>query len=104
MKTITGQAIPPVIVGLPAQNAPSNQDRFTNCQMDNPSRSRFNGVKANWTDNNTGQEATIEVGEAPYKKLRQTYQTPTDAIAASQSELTKLKRQGASVTLDTLIY
>jgi len=100
IKTITGQAIPPVVIGLPAQNAPSNQNRFTNCQMDNPSRSRFNGVKANWTDNNTGQEATIEVGEAPFKKLRQTYQTPTDAIAASQSELTKLKRQGASVTLD----
>ncbi|MGO3345767.1 MAG: phage late control D family protein [Marinomonas sp.] len=77
VNTITGQAIPPVVVGLPAQNAPSNQNRFINCQMDNPSRSRFNGVKANWTDNNTGQEATIEVGEAPYKKLRQIYQPPT---------------------------
>ncbi|WP_239495503.1 contractile injection system protein, VgrG/Pvc8 family [Marinomonas primoryensis] len=104
VNTITGQAIPPVVVGLPAQNAPSNQNRFTNCQMDNPSRSRFNGVKANWTNNNTGEEHTVQVGTAPYKKLRQSYDNPTTAQQACQDDLIKSKRQGTSVTLDALIY
>ena len=105
VKTITGQAIPPVVVGVPSQNTPSafnkfNSGQFINCQLDRPSRSAITGVKANWTNNNTGEEHTVHVGTAPYKKLRQSYDNPTTAQQACQDDLIKSQRQGTSVTLD----
>ncbi|WP_394179590.1 contractile injection system protein, VgrG/Pvc8 family [Marinomonas posidonica] len=100
VKTITGQAIPPVVVTLPSNNAPSELARFINAQLDRPSRQRIKGVKANWTNNNTGEEHTVQVGTAPYKKLRQSYDNPTTAQQACQDELIKTQRQGTSVTLD----
>jgi phage protein D len=53
VNTITGQAIPPVVVGVPSQNTPSELGQFINCQLDRPSRSAITGVKANWINNNT---------------------------------------------------
>jgi phage protein D len=43
------------------------------------------------------------VGTAPYKKLRQSYDTPTTAQQAYQDDLIKSQRQGTSVTLDALV-
>jgi phage protein D len=100
VNTITGQAIPPVVVGVPSQNTPSELGQFINCQLDRPSRSAITGVKANWTNNNTGEEHTVQVGTAPYKKLRQSYDNPTTAQQACQDDLIKSQRQGTSVTLD----
>jgi phage protein D len=100
VNTITGQAIPPVVVGVPNQNTPSELGQFINCQLDRPSRSAITGVKANWTNHNTGEERTVQVGTAPYKKLRQSYDNPTTAQQACQDDLIKSQRQGTSVTLD----
>jgi uncharacterized protein len=60
-----------------SQNSPSQLGQLINCQLDRPSRSAITGVKANWTNNNTGEEHTVHVGTAPYKKLRQSYDNPT---------------------------
>ncbi|WP_233407795.1 contractile injection system protein, VgrG/Pvc8 family [Marinomonas spartinae] len=76
VKTITGQTMPPVVVSLPSQNTPS-EGQFINCQLDRPSRSAITGVKANWTNHNTGEEHTVQVGTAPFKKLRQPNHRPT---------------------------
>ncbi|WP_245931917.1 contractile injection system protein, VgrG/Pvc8 family [Marinomonas aquiplantarum] len=100
VKTITGQAIPPVVVTLPSNNAPSEQARFINAQLDRPSRQRIKGVKANWTNSNTGEEHTVAVGTAPFKKLRQTYDNQANATQACQEELIKNQRQGTSVHLE----
>jgi hypothetical protein len=86
-----------------SQNSPSQLGQFINCQLDRPSRSAITGVKANWTNNNTGEEHTVHVGTAPYKKLRQSYDNPTTAQQACQDDLIKSQRQGTSVTLDALI-
>ncbi|WP_063333962.1 hypothetical protein [Marinomonas sp. TW1] len=88
---------------MPSNNAPSEQARFINAQLDRPSRSAITGVKANWTNNNTGEEHTVAVGTEPYKKLRQTYDSQANAQQACQDELIKSQRQGSSVTLDALI-
>jgi phage protein D len=89
VNTITGQAIPPVVVGVPSQNTPSELGQFINCQLDRPSRSAITCVKANWTNNNTGEEHTVQVGTAPYKKLRPSYDNPTTAQQACQDDLIK---------------
>ncbi|WP_421853120.1 hypothetical protein [Marinomonas sp.] len=76
---------------------------FTTVKPTNPHLPIFQ-PKANWTNNNTGEEHTVQVGTAPYKKLRQSYDNPTTAQQACQDDLIKSQRQGSSVTLDALIY
>ncbi|MBJ7540035.1 phage late control D family protein [Marinomonas transparens] len=100
IKTITGKNIPPVTLGVPSQNSPSELGQFINCQLDKPSRSALMGVRANWTDNNKGEENTVEVGTKPFKKLRQSYDSADIAAQACKDELTKIQRQGSSVALD----
>ncbi|WCN13181.1 phage late control D family protein [Marinomonas mediterranea] len=100
VKTVTGKAIPPVVVGVSSQNDPSKTNQFINCQLDQPSRGKLSGVKANWTNNNTGEEHPVSVGTKPFKKLRQAYESEQAALTACKDELTKIQRQGTSVTLD----
>ena len=100
VKTITGQTIPPVVVGVPGNNDPTDTGRFINCQVDKPSRTNVSGVKAKWTDSGTGQEHEVLDGEEPFKKLRQAYESADTAQQACRAELTKVSRQGVSVRLD----
>ncbi|MCF2827057.1 MULTISPECIES: contractile injection system protein, VgrG/Pvc8 family [unclassified Pseudoalteromonas] len=100
VKTITGQDIPPVSVALPSNNDPTDQGQFINCQLERPSRTVVSGVKANWTDVATGQEHEVSDGQAPFKKLRQSYEEAAVALKACRDELTRVKRQGSCVRMD----
>ena len=100
VKTITGQTIPPVSVGVPGKNDPSDLGQFINCQLDKPSRTNVSGVKAKWTDNTNGQEHEVQDGQAPFKKIRQPYESEAVALQACRDELRKVSRQGSSVRLD----
>jgi phage protein D len=100
VKAITGQDIPPVIIGLPDKNDPKDLSRFTNCKLDESSRTTFKGVKAKWTNSNTGQEHDVSVGTKPYKKLRQVYESQERALQACNDELTRTVRNGITIHLD----
>ncbi len=100
IKTITGRDIPPVALALPGNNDPTDLGRFINCQLDRPSRTNVAGVKAKWTDTATGDEHEVTDGQAPFKKLRQPYESETAAQHACRDELTRVKRKGASVRMD----
>jgi len=100
VKTITGQAIEPVTVGVPAQNSPTDQSQFINCQLDKPSRASVTGVKAKWTDNTNGKEHEVYDGQKPFKKLRQPYESEAVAQQACRDELKKVQRQGCGVRMD----
>ncbi|MCG7551584.1 contractile injection system protein, VgrG/Pvc8 family [Pseudoalteromonas sp. Of7M-16] len=100
VKTITGKDIPPVSVAFPGKNDPADHERFINCQLERPSRTRVSGVKAKWTDVATGKEHEVSDGQAPFKKLRQSYEEEAVALQACRDELTRVKRQGSSVRMD----
>ncbi|HAV1337876.1 phage late control D family protein [Vibrio parahaemolyticus] len=100
VKTITGQQIPPVTVAVPGKNDPSDLGQFINCQLEKPSRTNVSGVKAKWIDNSNGQEHEVQSGQAPFKKLRQAYESESTAKQSCDDELKKVQRQGASVRLD----
>lgn len=99
-KTVTGKTIPPVNIGVPGHNDPTDLGKFINCELDRPSRSKVTGVKAKWTDNTNGKEHEVEDGQSPFKKLRQPYESESVAQQACRDELTKVKREGSSVRLD----
>lgn len=99
-KTLSGQRLPTVTLSMPSKNTPSDSG-FINCQLEQSSRSSVNGIKANWTDSETGEEHTISTGSAPFKKLRQAYSSQGTATKAVQDELLKTQRkQGAKLTLE----
>ncbi|NRD72706.1 phage late control D family protein [Shewanella sp. VB17] len=100
VNTITGQPIPVVTVGVPSKNEPADLSQFINCQLDKPSRTNVSGVKAKWTDNSNGQEHEVQDGQAPFKKIRQPYESKRVALQACRDELNKVSRQGASVRVD----
>lgn len=100
IKTMTGQDIPPVSIGVDNNNDPSDLGQFINCQLDKPSRANVNGVKAKWTDNSSGEEHWVQDGQAPFKKLRQPYESESVAKQACRDELTKVQRQGSNIRLD----
>jgi hypothetical protein len=99
VKTMTGKVIPPVSISLPTQNSP-NSANFVNCQLDKPSKQNVSGVKAKWSNNATGAEHEVTCGVAPFKKLRQPYESAEAANQAVRDELIKVKRKGSSVKMD----
>lgn len=100
VKTITGQDLDPVTLGLPSNNDPSDLARFINCKLDRPSRVRISGVRAKWTDSATGDEHEVSEGIKPFKKLRQPYESEAAAKQACKDELIRVRREGSSVRMD----
>jgi len=85
---------------MPSKNTPSDSG-FINCQLEQSSRTTVSGIKANWTDSETGEEHTISTGSAPFKKLRQAHLNQGTAMKAAQDELLKTQRkQGYKLTLE----
>ncbi len=99
LKSITGQSLQPVTFSLPENNQPTSSS-FINASVDFPSRRRFSGVWGFWLDQNTGEEKKVSVGEFPFKRLTQRFESEAIAKQQCESELRKLSRTGSSVRLD----
>lgn len=64
-------------------------------------RDAYTGVVAQWHDDGAAEPREVIAGIADEpKRLRPTYATQDDAIAAAQSEWQRLQRGGAAFTLD----
>ncbi len=99
VKTITGQDLPEVVIYQPHNNAPTNPG-FSNAMVDKPSKQRFNGVRAKWLDQSTGEEIEVKTGSLPFKRLSSTYSSQTEAQADIEAELRKLDRTGRKLRMD----
>lgn len=99
LKTVSGKDIPKVVLSVPAKNEAGKTD-FINCQLDRASRSKVKGVKAVWLNVESGEEVFVEVGEAPFKKLRQSYESSASAKQACGDELLQVTRKGSSLRIE----
>ncbi|WP_125782816.1 contractile injection system protein, VgrG/Pvc8 family [Pseudoalteromonas rubra] len=99
VRTLTGREIPPVRVSLPYNNSP-DAHHFINCQLEEPGRTSVEGIKAAYTDVQSGQEVMVAVGNAPFKKLRQTFDSQSSAQQACTAELVRVRRQGATLRME----
>ncbi|MCK2185701.1 contractile injection system protein, VgrG/Pvc8 family [Halomonas getboli] len=98
-KAISGQSIPIVTLSVPPNNEPGQQ-AFVNASVDRNSRLRFKGVQAAWFDGEEGVEVEVDLGEEPFKRLRQSYQSPGEAQAAGEGELRRLRREAAKLRVE----
>ncbi|MBY5969904.1 phage late control D family protein [Halomonas denitrificans] len=64
-------------------------------------RDAFTGVQAYWNDTAHAERKEVIAGDTDnLKRLRPTYASEDDALAAAQSEMQRLERGGAEFTLD----
>lgn len=92
VKSISGQDLPKVTLSVPPNNSPSEMG-FTNATLERHARIKFGGVRAAWFDGEEGIEIVVESGGAPFKRLRQTYETKGEAELAAAGERRKIKRE-----------
>lgn len=98
-KSISGKILPDITISITTNNRPGNAS-FTAASIDTASRVRFKGCRTTWWDGGSGKECIVEVGEGPFKKLRQRYQGETEAKAAAEGELRKVKREASKLRID----
>ncbi|HBC3457079.1 TPA: phage late control D family protein [Vibrio parahaemolyticus] len=99
VKTITGQDLPEVTVYRPYNNEPTNPG-FSNALVDKPSKHRFNGVRAKWLNQDTGEEQEVKLGDSPFKRLSSTYSSEADAQLDVEAEMRKINRTGRVLRMD----
>ena len=99
VKTLSGQDLPPVRLTVPT-NQNQRSGAFLNAEADFPSKVRFKGVVANYWNADTGEETEVRLGEAPFKKLSQQFESESQAQEQAEAELQKLSRIGMKIRLD----
>ncbi|OEC32892.1 hypothetical protein SAMN05216600_12843 [Pseudomonas cuatrocienegasensis] len=99
VKSLSGQPLPPVTISVTTDNRPGERS-FIAASIDNDSRVRFKGARTVWWDGSAGTEVQVEVGAAPFKKVRQRYQNEDEARAVAKGEHTKTQREAAKLRID----
>lgn len=99
IKSISGQNLPELSFSIPFNNTPTSQS-FIDAEVDMPSRSNFNGVKAKWWSDGGAKETPVQVGQTPFKRLRGQYTSEQEALNACNAELRKLSRSGMALRMN----
>lgn len=99
VKSLSGQPLPPVTLSVTQDNRPGERS-FITASVDQDSRVRFKGCKTTWWDGSAGKECVVEVGEGPFKTVRQRYQNEAEAKAAADGEHRKTQREAATLRID----
>ncbi|MCH9691012.1 MAG: phage late control D family protein [Gammaproteobacteria bacterium] len=99
VKSLSGQNLPSVRYSLPTNNVPSRSN-FIGAEADFASRPGLQGVVVVYWDADAGKEVELRVGESPFKKLRNQYESELQAAEAANGELRKLMRTGVTIRMD----
>ena len=99
-KSITGKTLPVVKLTCPPDNVPGNQF-FIQCSVDTPGKKSVKGVKAQYTDEATGNTLTLTKGDPPYRNMPHVYHSKEHAEAAMTGGHRKAKRDSSKIRLNT---
>lgn len=98
-KTLSGKTLPEMVLSVPADNRPGERS-FMEASVERNARVKFRGAKAKWWDGELGKEVIVETGSEPYKTMRQRHQSESEARAAGEGEVRRLKRQSARLRIE----
>ncbi|WP_448652714.1 phage late control D family protein [Pseudomonas fluorescens] len=97
--SLSGQLLPEVKLSVTADNRPGEQ-AFIAARLDEKSRAKYEGCRVTWWDTAGGKQRVVQVGNAPFKTLRQRHQNEAEARAVAEGELRRVGRENLKLLID----
>lgn len=97
--SLSGQLLPEVKLSVTADNRPGEQ-AFITARLDEKSRAKYEGCRVTWWDTAGGKQRVVQVGNAPFKTLRQRHQNEAEARAVAEGELRRVGRENLKLLID----
>ncbi|MBC3373883.1 phage late control D family protein [Pseudomonas sp. SWRI92] len=98
-KSLSGKILPDTKLSVTTNNRPGDQ-AFISAVLDEAARAKYQGCKTTWWDAVAGTARVEESGIAPFKTLRQRFQSADDARAAAEGEVRRMMREALKVTIE----
>ncbi|TWC05677.1 MULTISPECIES: contractile injection system protein, VgrG/Pvc8 family [unclassified Pseudomonas] len=98
-KSLSGKVLPQIKLSVTTNNRPGDQ-AFISAVLDETARAKYQGCKSRWWDAAAGKVQVEESGIAPFKILRQHFQSAEDARAAAEGEVRRLMREALKVAIE----
>lgn len=98
-KSLSGKVLPTIKLSVTTNNHPGD-NAFISAILDETARAKYQGCKTTWWDAAAGKVREVESGIAPFKTLRQRYQSADDAKAAGEGETRRMMREALKVKID----
>lgn len=99
VKSLSNQLLPEVTLSVTEDNRPG-EHAFISAKLDETSRAKYEGSRATWWDAAGGKQRVVQVGNAPFKTLRQRFQDEAEARAVAEGELRRVGREGLKLMID----
>ncbi len=93
-KSLSGKVLPETKLSVTTNNRPGDH-AFISAKFDETARAKYQGCKTCWWDAAAGKLQVEESGIAPFKTLRQRFQSADDARAAGEGEVRRMERGSA---------
>ncbi|CAH0289366.1 phage protein D [Pseudomonas sp. PvR086] len=98
-KSLSGKVLPTIKLSVTSNNRPGDH-AFISAVLDETARAKYQGCKTSWWDAAAGKVRVEESGIAPFKTLRQRFQSADDARAAAEGETRRMMREALKVTIE----
>ncbi|MGN8276853.1 phage late control D family protein [Pseudomonas sp. SMN5] len=98
-KSLSGKVLPEIKLSVTTNNRPGDA-AFISAKFDETARAKYQGCKTAWWEAASGTLRIEESGIAPFKTLRQRFQSADDARAAGEGEVRRMLRESLKVTID----
>jgi len=98
-KSLSGKVLPTIKLSVTSNNRPGDH-AFISAVLDETARAKYQGCKTRWWDAAAGKVRVEESGIAPFKTLRQRFQSADDARAAAEGETRRMMREALKVTIE----
>ncbi len=97
-KSLSGKVLPDIKLSVTTNNRPGD-NAFISATLDETARAKYQGCKTSWWDAAAGKVRVEESGIAPFKTMRQRYQSASDARAAGEGEVRRMMREALKVQI-----
>jgi phage protein D len=98
-KSLSGKILPDIRLSVTTDNRPGDH-AFITATLEETARAKYQGCKTSWWDAAAGKVRVEESGIAPFKTLRQRYQSADDARAVGEGEVRRMMREALKVKIN----
>ncbi|WP_426134920.1 phage late control D family protein [Pseudomonas sp. PWP3-1b2] len=97
--SISLKQLPEVKLSVTQDNRPGEY-AFITAKLDEKTRAKYEGTRVTWWDAAGGKRRVVQVGNAPFKTLRQPCQNEAEARSVAEAELRRVGREDLQLQID----